>query len=70
VHGERPGAGVLHIAEARIGGDATSLVIANTELQPQRLRADRNGLSRDVRGLVGGSEHVDEVDRLGHVSHA
>src|SRR5216683_4036370 len=61
------GAFVLDVIEACRLGDPARLVRADIELQPQRLRADRNRLPRDLRRVRRRPEHVHQVDLLGHL---
>jgi len=57
-------AGVLDVVQAGLLGDAARLRGADAELKPERGRADRRGLTGDVRAVLGPPEHVDEVHRL------
>lgn len=52
-------------SETALRRDGDRLVRVGPWLEPQDLRADRDGLARDVRGLPRWTEDVDDID--GHV---
>src|SRR3954447_17349715 len=51
-----------HIEPAR-GRDGRGLFAHDVLLEPQNLRADRDGVDRHRRRVLGAPEHVDHVDR-------
>ena len=49
-------------------GARRRFVVADAELHPHHLGADRDGVVDDRADLVGGTEHVDHVDLVGDVA--
>ena len=60
-------AAVFDVEQARCLGDVAGLGGRDAELQPQRARAGRDGLPRDVGRGRRRPEHVDETHLLGDV---
>jgi hypothetical protein len=60
-------AAVLDVGEAGLGGDGAGLVAADAELEPESAGPDRDRVPGHLRGVLGAAEHVDQVDRLGHL---
>ena len=58
-------AAIHHDGESALGRDARGLPVDHAELEPQRLRADRDGLAGGLLGQLGAAEDVDDVDRAG-----